>query len=131
MVDGLKDGIISRPDVSKFDPVELACTAGETDSCLTPSQVATARGENIGGFDEDGNFQAARSVAHPLALRRMFEYGRINEAKNLDDLPIIDLRGNPGRGPDVHDAVKSMRITRRHCVEDREPVSFCDVCSRR
>ncbi|MFC4312056.1 DUF6351 family protein [Steroidobacter flavus] len=63
--------------------------------------------ENVGGFDDDGDFQVARSVAHPLALRRMFEYGRINEAENLDDLPIIDLRGNPGRGPDVHDAVKS------------------------
>lgn len=44
VLDGLKDGIISRPDSCEFDPAELACTAGETDTCLTPPQVATARG---------------------------------------------------------------------------------------
>jgi hypothetical protein len=69
--------------------------------------------ELIGGLDEDGDFRPARAVADPLALRRMFKFGRINEAENLDDLPIIDLRGNPGLGPDVHDAVKSETMRAR------------------
>jgi hypothetical protein len=73
---------------------------------ISPEQFVELN-EIVGGLDDDGEYRAARAVAHPLALRRMFEYGRINEAENLDDLPIIDLRGNPGRGPDVHDAVKS------------------------
>ena len=42
-LDGLNDKIISRPDACHFDPVELACTGAETDSCLTPAQVESAR----------------------------------------------------------------------------------------
>ena len=42
-LDGLKDGIIGRPDACRFDPAELACKAGATSECLTPPQVATAR----------------------------------------------------------------------------------------
>jgi feruloyl esterase len=42
-LDGLKDRIIARPDACQFDPVELACSGAETDSCLTPPQVESAR----------------------------------------------------------------------------------------
>jgi hypothetical protein len=63
--------------------------------------------ETIGGLDHDGEFSASRSVADPLALQRMFAFGRVNQAKNLGNLPVIDLRGNPGSGPEVHDAIKS------------------------
>lgn len=42
-LDGLNDGIIGRPDACKFDPAELSCKGEETDTCLTPAQVATAR----------------------------------------------------------------------------------------
>lgn len=41
--DGVVDNIISNPAACTFDPVELACTGAETDSCLTPTQVASAR----------------------------------------------------------------------------------------
>lgn len=41
--DGLVDGIISNPAACSFDPAELACTGAETDSCLTPPQVQSAR----------------------------------------------------------------------------------------
>ena len=42
-LDGLKDNMIGRPGACTFDPVELACTGAETDSCLTPAQVESAR----------------------------------------------------------------------------------------
>lgn len=69
--------------------------------------------EIIGGFDDDGEYRATRSVADSMGLRRMYEYGRVNSGENLGDLPIIDLRGNPGLGPDVHDAVKSESMRAR------------------
>ena len=63
--------------------------------------------EAIGGIDNDGNFQASRTEASPIGLRRMFETGRINEGGNLDLIPFIDLRGNPVLKPNVHDAINS------------------------
>lgn len=42
-MDGLADRIIGRPDACQFDPVELQCTGAESDSCLTPVQVESAR----------------------------------------------------------------------------------------
>lgn len=69
--------------------------------------------EKIGGYDRDGNYQTARTVADALALQRVYEYGRVNEGGNLDELPVIDIRGNPGRNHDVHDAVKSETMRAR------------------
>jgi len=42
-LDGLSDKMIGRPEACKFDPVELACTGAETDSCLTPPQVQSVK----------------------------------------------------------------------------------------
>ena len=41
--DGLKDGLIDSPQACRFDPNVLVCRAGDTDSCLTTSQVEAAR----------------------------------------------------------------------------------------
>jgi pimeloyl-ACP methyl ester carboxylesterase len=43
VIDGLRDGIIGRPDACTFDPAELACSGADSDDCLTPAQVASAR----------------------------------------------------------------------------------------
>jgi feruloyl esterase len=42
-LDGVADKIIGRPQSCSFDPAELACSGAETDSCLTPAQVESAR----------------------------------------------------------------------------------------
>lgn len=42
-LDGLSDGVLEDPARCHFDPAELQCTSGETDSCLTAPQVETAR----------------------------------------------------------------------------------------
>jgi feruloyl esterase len=42
--DGVKDGIISDPQMCKFDPHVLMCKAGDEPDCLIPAQVQMAKG---------------------------------------------------------------------------------------
>jgi feruloyl esterase len=44
VLDGVADGLIADPSACRFDPAILECRNGDEASCLTPSQVATARG---------------------------------------------------------------------------------------
>jgi feruloyl esterase len=41
--DGVKDNIISDPQICKFDPQVLMCKAGDAPDCLTAAQVGTAK----------------------------------------------------------------------------------------
>ncbi len=41
--DGVKDGIVSNPQMCKFDPQVLMCKAGDAPDCLTSAQVETAK----------------------------------------------------------------------------------------
>jgi feruloyl esterase len=41
--DGLKDGLLSKPNACKFDPAVLQCKSGQTGDCLSAAQVATAK----------------------------------------------------------------------------------------
>ena len=43
-LDGVSDGLIANPSKCRFDPEILECRNGDDASCLTPSQVETARG---------------------------------------------------------------------------------------
>lgn len=48
----------------------------------------------IGGFDNNGDYSAARSVADPVALRRAYQTGQITYGGlGLRSTPIIDYRG--------------------------------------
>ena len=51
-LDGVADGIISDPPKCSFDPVSLACSGPDNDSCLTPQQVATVRRLYAGPVNE-------------------------------------------------------------------------------
>lgn len=42
-LDGVADGIVSHPQACKFDVTSLRCTGADNDSCLTDSELATAR----------------------------------------------------------------------------------------
>ncbi len=41
--DGVTDGVVSDPRRCHFNPGELRCKAGETDSCLTSAQISAVR----------------------------------------------------------------------------------------
>jgi len=41
--DGVKDNIISDPQMCKFDPQTLVCKTGDAADCLTPAQVGAAK----------------------------------------------------------------------------------------
>jgi hypothetical protein len=58
---------------------------------------------HIGGADLDLNLTPGRTVADPIALRRLYRTGAIDSANNLDKVAIIDLRGpDPGAFHDVY-----------------------------
>ena len=64
--DGLEDGVIDDPRACRFDPAALACTAAETDSCLTAPQIeavakvyAGARARAGGSCTPDGRAAAS------------------------------------------------------------------------
>jgi hypothetical protein len=70
----------------------------------------------IGGLDDDGKVMRGRMVGDPLAIKRAYETGRMNEGTGgLTTTPIVDIRtymdGDPlGRGDpnvDVHDRYHS------------------------
>ena len=42
-LDGVRDGVIENPRACRFEPAALRCTAEESDSCLTDTQVDTLR----------------------------------------------------------------------------------------
>lgn len=42
-LDGVTDGLISRPDLCSVDPAVLQCTGDDAADCLTAQQVATAK----------------------------------------------------------------------------------------
>jgi hypothetical protein len=53
-LDGLEDGLISRPDQCRFDPVALQCKPGESSTCLAPAQVEALHGIYGGVRDRSG-----------------------------------------------------------------------------
>ncbi len=66
---------------------------------------------NIGGFNVDVHYQAARTEADPEALSNIYRVGGVNTAEHLDSVPIIDLRGpDPGI---AHDSYHSWQTRAR------------------
>jgi hypothetical protein len=68
--------------------------------------------EGIGGFDRDGNLQAARMVGDPEALRLTYEGGLLNGFK-LSPIPIITFRANADEVGDIHDPLQDLIIRAR------------------
>jgi hypothetical protein len=71
--------------------------------------------EKVGGFDGDGNTQAARSEADPDALKLTYAGGFKNSFKGpgLSNIPIVTQRGNADAVGDIHDTMQDLIIRAR------------------
>jgi hypothetical protein len=71
--------------------------------------------EKVGGYDGDGNTQAARSEADPDALKLTYAGGFKNSFKGpgLANIPIITQRGNADSVGDIHDTMQDLIIRAR------------------
>jgi hypothetical protein len=86
---------------------------GLVEGTITPAQFVDINSK-IGGADIDLKPQVQRFVANEPALKRSYLSGAVNEANNLKNVAIIDLRGpDPGA---FHDAYRtwSMRARLEH-----------------
>jgi hypothetical protein len=82
---------------------------------ITPEQFIDLNAK-LGGWDIDYNPTADRIHADLDALQRAYRSGAIDQADNLDKVPIIDLRGpDPGAFHDVYRTyVMRARLDREH-----------------
>jgi uncharacterized tannase-like protein DUF6351 len=73
--------------------------------------------QNIGGYDNDGNYVSARTVADPAALDIAYRTGRVTYGgQGLRRIPIIDYRGyvdQPENGAEVHSRFHSFSLRER------------------
>jgi len=72
---------------------------------------------NIGGYDNDGNYVATRTVGDTEAIRRAYETGRVTYGgRGMRHTPIIDYRGyadQPENGNEVHSRFHSFSMRAR------------------
>ncbi len=73
--------------------------------------------KNIGGYDNDGNYVATRTVGDPVATKAAYDSGRITYGGlGLKHTPIIDYRGyvdQPENGNEVHSRFHSFSMRQR------------------
>ncbi len=71
--------------------------------------------EKVGGYDGDGNVQAARSTADSGALEATYGGGFKNSftGPGLANIPIITQRGNADATGDIHDTLQDLIIRAR------------------
>ena len=94
-MDGVKDGLLNDPRKCHFDPATLACKAGHTDDCLTPTEIEAVKlvyssakkknGELIFPGKEPGSeYQWAQilNTANPPAMlsQGSFQYATYQDA---------------------------------------------------
>ena len=70
--------------------------------------------ERIGGYDNDGNPRAARTVADTGAVETAYRTGRVTtDAGALPDVPILDMRAYNDAAVDIHTYIHSYIVRER------------------
>jgi hypothetical protein len=107
-----QDGFANRPaDNVGIEYGRKALVQGK----ITPAQFADVNSK-VGSFDIDYNPIKQRAAADPPSLARVYRSGAVNQADNLDQVAIIDLRGpDPGAFHDVYrTGTMRARLEREH-----------------
>ena len=78
---------------------------------ITPEQFVDLN-ENVGGVDIDHNFVPRRNVADPGAVQTAYRSSITQDARQLDNVAIIDLRANNNLN-DIHTAFHSYAMRER------------------
>jgi hypothetical protein len=107
-----QDGFANRPaDNVGIEYGRKALQQGK----ITPAQFADVNAK-VGSFDIDYNPIDQRAAADPPSLARVYRSGAVNQGDNLDQVPIIDLRGpDPGAFHDVYrTGTMRARLEREH-----------------
>jgi hypothetical protein len=69
---------------------------------ITPQQFADVNA-HVGGLDVNGHLSPTRNAGQTIAFQRAYRDGAVDSASNLNQVPIIDLRGpDPGAFHDVY-----------------------------
>lgn len=69
---------------------------------LSPQQFADLNA-HVGGLDVNGHLSPVRNAGQTIAFQRAYRDGAVDTASNLNQVPIIDLRGpDPGAFHDVY-----------------------------
>ncbi|MFN8112202.1 MAG: DUF6351 family protein [Solirubrobacterales bacterium] len=70
--------------------------------------------EGIGGYDDNGELRAARTVADPEALATAYRTGRVNRTLGgYRDVPVLDIRAYVDDEVNVHQYVNTYRLRAR------------------
>jgi hypothetical protein len=73
-----------------------------------------ALNQGIGGYDDNGDLQAQRSVADPSALATAYRTGRINQGTGgYPEVPVIDIRNYSDNEVNVHQYLNTFRMRAR------------------
>jgi Tannase-like family of unknown function (DUF6351) len=93
------DGFANEP----FDNTGIQYGLDGLRQGLLTAQQFVDLNAHVGGLDHDGHFSSQRSVADLIGLQRAYRGGAVDEANNLNQVAIIDLRGpDPGAFHDVY-----------------------------
>ena len=81
---------------------------------ITPQQFANLNAR-VGGFDLDANPIPSRSVGDSGGIVNVYRTGAVDEANNLSNVPIIDLRGHDDT--EIHSDFRSYAMRDRLNIE--------------
>jgi hypothetical protein len=104
----IKRGFANRP----YDTVGVMFGLAALQSGQITKEQFVDLNTKIGAVDIDYGTQPTRVSADPGALTAVYRSGMVDEANNLDRVPIIDIP-NPGDNYDIHDKWKSWALRAR------------------
>jgi hypothetical protein len=108
-----KTGSARRP----IDNVGVQYGLGALNEGAISTQQFLDLNRSIGGYDQDGNYAASRSIGDVTAIRHIYETGRVTYGGlGLKSTPVIDYRGyvdQPENSNEVHSRVHSFSLRDR------------------